>query len=216
MKDNPEATERWRRQMARLRLYSSYQDAVGIDGEAIEFEWNILPGFLSKSILQETQKDLAKKNIQSKQFKDRIIVMSMFSDIVRKKNDENCISNAEEVRNHALKLPKDIGHFWVQGRKTVVWKFLLRSKKGEWDSTTSKMVQRFKETRHLVVKSISALCRGILKQKKGKNTIHFNGDSTNTELLSQTMHYGNQLSIYAAVTKLVSSILLDRRRKETS
>ena len=47
-------------------------------------------------------------------------------------------------------------------------------------------------------KGISALSRGILKTKKGKNTTHFNGDSTNTELLFQTVHSVNQLSIYGA------------------
>ena len=45
--------------MEGLRLCSSYQDAVGIDGEAIEFEWKHVPGFSSLSILQEIPKDLA-------------------------------------------------------------------------------------------------------------------------------------------------------------
>ena len=61
------------------------------------------------------------------------------------------------------------------------------------------MVQRFKETGHLVFKSISASSRGVLQQKKGKTSIHFNGDSMNTELLFQTVHSANQLSVYGAV-----------------
>ena len=60
------------------------------------------------------------------------------------------------------------------------------------------MVQRFKETGHPVFESSSALSRGILK-KRGKNTIHFNEDSTNTELLFQIIHSAKQLSIYGAV-----------------
>ena len=39
MKDTPKAVERWKGQVEVLRLYSSYRDAVGIDGEAIEYEW---------------------------------------------------------------------------------------------------------------------------------------------------------------------------------
>ena len=79
------------------------------------------------------------------------------------------------------------------------------------------MVQRFKETGHLVFKSISALSRGILKQKKGETSIHFKGDSMNTELLFQTIHSVNQLSVYGAVGgELVSSIRFDRRREGTS
>ena len=61
------------------------------------------------------------------------------------------------------------------------------------------MVQRFKETGHPVFISISALSRGILKQKEFKNAIHFNGDSMNTELLFQTIHSVHQLSVDGAV-----------------
>ena len=60
---------------------------------------------------------------------------------------------------------------------------------GEWDSTADIMVQRFEETGHPVFKNINGLSRGILKRKKGEETIHFNGGSSNTE----------QLSIYGAV-----------------
>ena len=52
------------------------------------------PGFSSLSLLREIQNDLETKNIKPEDFKDRIIFMSMINDIVWKKNDENCISNA--------------------------------------------------------------------------------------------------------------------------
>ena len=61
-------------------------------------------------------------------------------------------------------------------------------------------MQRFKETGHPEFESISALSRRILKHNKGKTSTHFNGDSMNTELLFQTIHYVNQLSVYGAVT----------------
>ena len=62
------------------------------------------------------------------------------------------------------------------------------------------MVERFIETGHPVFKGISALSRGILKRKGGRCTIHFNADSSNTELLFRTIHSANQLSIYGAVS----------------
>ena len=70
MKDTPEAVERWERQVEGLRLNSSYQDAVGIDGEAIEFERKNFPGFSSLSIRQAIQQDLEKRKIQPEEFKD--------------------------------------------------------------------------------------------------------------------------------------------------
>ena len=44
-------------------------------------------------------------------------------------------------------------------------------------------MERFKDTGHPVFKTISALSRGILKKKNGKETIQLNADASNTELL---------------------------------
>ena len=106
MRDTPELIERWKGQVEGLRLYSSYQDAVGIDGEAIEFEWTIFPGFSSLSVLQEVQRDLEKRQIQPEEFTDRIVFMSMFNDIEWKTTDENCYfecRKSEELRNEILR-----------------------------------------------------------------------------------------------------------------
>ena len=56
MKDSPGATERWKGQVEGLRLYSFDQEAVRIDGEAIEFEWNFVPGFSSLSFLEKSKR----------------------------------------------------------------------------------------------------------------------------------------------------------------
>ena len=81
---------------------------------------------------------------------------------------------------------RDIGHSWVQSRKrSGMESFFSRSKQAMELYSLQNGVQRFKESGHLVFKSISALSRGILKQKKSKSTIHFNRDAMNTELLFQ-------------------------------
>ena len=72
---------------------------------------------------------------------------------------------------------------------------------GKWDSMATEMVGRFKETGHPVFKGISALSRGILKRKINRDTLHFNADSSNTELVFRTIHSANQLSIYGAVSR---------------
>ena len=65
------------------------------------------------------------------------------------------------------------------------------------------MVQRFKETGRPVFTSASALSRGILRRLKGKETIHFNADASNTELLFRIIHSVNQLSILRSSLELV-------------
>ena len=64
------------------------------------------------------------------------------------------------------------------------------------------MVERFKDTGHPVFfKSTSALSRGILKKKSGRDTIHFNADASNTELLIRIIHSVSQLSFCGAVSR---------------
>ena len=107
MEDGPRAAERrWKGQVEDLRMYSSHQDAVGIHGEVIEFEWTFFPGFSTLSSVQEIQKDLAEKNIEPENFQDRMIFMSMFNDILWKTGDEKCIFNAEKVKNYAKKFTR--------------------------------------------------------------------------------------------------------------
>ena len=84
------ANATWTGQVEDLKRFPSYQNAVGLDGEAIEFEWKNFPEFTTLTILKEIQMDLERKNMELEIFKDRIIFMSMFNDI------ENCISNARE------------------------------------------------------------------------------------------------------------------------
>ena len=178
-----------------------------LDGEAIEFEWKCLQGFSSLSLLREIQNDLETKNIKPEDFKDRIIFMSMFNDVEWKTNDENCISNAEKVKNYAMRLSQ--GHWTFLGPGTEEKWYVSK-----WNCTADKMVQRFKETGHLVFKNTSASSPGILKQKKGKCAIHFHGDSMNRELLFQTIHSVNQLSVYGAVANWCYQFGLTEEEKE--
>ena len=92
------------RSSGRIQDVSFYKEPLGIDGEAIEFEWNISPRFSSLAISSRDPKDLARKNIKPEESKDWIIFMSMFNDIdwSERKNDENF---------------KDAGRFKVLGRK---------------------------------------------------------------------------------------------------
>ena len=86
----------------------------------MEFEWKEFTGFTTLNILKEIQMDLARKNTEPENFKDRIIFMSVFNDIEWKKNDESCISNAKNVKNYSKRfLP---GH----------WTFLCPGSEKKW------------------------------------------------------------------------------------
>ena len=63
-----------------------------INGEPLEFEWNIFPGFTTLQLVCEVQEFLLKLSIQPEDFTGRIIFMSMFNDISwgSKDNEKEC------------------------------------------------------------------------------------------------------------------------------
>ena len=104
-----------------------------MDGEPIEFEWNIVPGLTSLLILQRIQSDFRERNIEFEEFGDRVIFMSMFNDIewTRKGNEEICISNSKEVDMNAKRCwheKKSYGHCHYKSG-------------GKWNSIASQMLQ---------------------------------------------------------------------------
>ena len=143
-------------------------------------------------VCSSRDQDLEEKNIQPENFEDGIIFLSMFTDFLWKTDDENCISNAEKVKNYAKKFYQGIGRFWVQGRKRDGM-VTLTINKGSGVAQPTKWYNDSKETGHPIFTSTSALSRGILKQKRGRSTIHFNGDTVNTKLLFQTVRSVDQI-----------------------
>ena len=98
------ADAKWTGQIENLQRYPSYQNAIGLDGEVIQFEWTNFPGFATLTSLQEIQMDLERK---------------MINDIEWKKKDENCISNAEKSRIMQTRFYQDIALFWSTFRKEM-------------------------------------------------------------------------------------------------
>ena len=76
------------------------------------------------------------------------------------------------------------------------------------------MVQQFRETGHPIFTATSALSRGLVKQRKGRSTIHFNEEFMNTELSFQIIHSLNQASIHAIVTKWCYKFALKKEERE--
>ena len=113
---------------------------------------------------------------------------------------------SQELRRAVLTTTLDVIGSRI-GRE-VVWRFPWWKNKGQWNCTANKMVQRFTETGHLVFTSKVPVLWVVESWSKVScfeswmlwvRTIHFNGNSMNTELLFQTVHSVNQLSVYGAV-----------------
>ena len=84
-------------------------------------------------------------------------------------------------------------HKWYQGYATNYG--------GKWDLRASQLVEKFEDSGHPVFHGMTPLGRRILERKNNRDTIHFNGEYCNVDLLYRTIHSTNQLCIYGAVTK---------------
>ena len=153
-------------------------------------KWNISQDLLHWRSCRRSKKVLQDQNIEPENFEDRTIFMSMFNDIdwTKRGNSERCISNSEQAKNYAERFPRGHWSFLGPGDEKKWYGTPSNTPQGKWDSIAAQMVGRFKETGHPALKSISALSRGILRRKGCRETIHFNADSSKTELLIRTIH----------------------------
>ena len=74
-----------------------------IDGEPIEFEWDIFPGFTTLLLCHKVQELLSRLSVTPEKFTGRIIFMLMFNDISWRSqdNEKECESNAKLVSLYA-------------------------------------------------------------------------------------------------------------------
>ena len=75
---NPTSSTYWTQQLDWFKVSPKYKTLDVIDGEPMEFEWNIFPGLSTLQPLQEVQKFMNKMS-GLEQFQRRIICMLMFN-----------------------------------------------------------------------------------------------------------------------------------------
>ena len=97
--ENPQSNTAWGQRLEWLKTCQEYRNLDRIDGEPMEFEWNIFPGFNTLQLSQEVKELLLRLNETPENFTGRIIFMSMFDDISwgSKDNKIECGSNAPLV-----------------------------------------------------------------------------------------------------------------------
>ena len=114
------------------------------------------------------------------------------------------VSNSERIKNYAKRFSQGQWTFLGPADEQKWYGTLPYTPEGKWDSLQPLkiMVERFKDTGHPVFKSISAVSRGILKQKNGRDTIHFCGALSNwCEQVGLTEEEKGQEKQKGAVTK---------------
>ena len=140
-------------------------------------------------------------------FKDRIIFMSMYNDIVwhAKRNKEPCEYNSQTVADYARKFTRGHWSFLGPGSEEKWSGTYTDEPDGPWDRMGEETMANFSRSGHPIFRASSAFERGELRRKEDE-TIHFSGSDETIELLLHTVISPNQLSIYGAMADLCDEV----------
>ena len=115
MNENPQSNMAWENRWTWFKSSQEYRALDRIDGEPMELEWNIFPGFSTLQLSHKVQELLSRLSVTPEKFSGRIIFMSMFNDISwrSKDNKKECESSAQLVSLSPQRdLEQDNGHFY--------------------------------------------------------------------------------------------------------
>ena len=120
------------------------------DGEPMEFEWNIFPGFTTLQLCNKVQEVLSRLSIQPEDFTGRIIFMSMFNDISwgNKDHEQECELNADLVSIYARRFPPGRWSFLGAGSEKKWYSTHVDRPQGEWGRVAELMMNKFGESEH--------------------------------------------------------------------
>ena len=97
--EKPRSNIAWEDRLTWFKSSSQYRALDRIDGEPMEFQWNIFPGFTTLQLCNKVQELLSRLSVEPENFTGRIILMSMCNDISwgSEDNEKECESSAQLV-----------------------------------------------------------------------------------------------------------------------
>ena len=138
--ENPRSNMAWEERLTWFQSSPEYRSLNRIDGEPMEFEWNIFPEFTTLQLCTEVQELLSRLSVAPENLTGRIIFMSMFNDISRgsKDNNKECESNAQLVSLFAKRFGAGQWSFLGFGSEKNWCSIDEYSPQGEWDTMAEK------------------------------------------------------------------------------
>ena len=134
MNQNPLSNVVWEDKLTCFKSSSQYKTLDTIDGEPMEFEWKIFPGFTT---LQEF---LSKMSVQPEDFTGRIFLMSMFNDMSWD------LKKIRKNANQALRFSPGRWSFLGLGSEKKLYSTLECTPQGEGDRVAELMMIKFGES----------------------------------------------------------------------
>ena len=142
---NPQSNTVWEDKLTWNKSSSQYRALDTIDGEPMEFEWNIFPGFTTLQLCKKVQEFLSTMSVEKEDFTGRIIFMSMFNDISwrSKDNEQECELSAQLVSIYAQRFSPGRWSFLGPGSEKKWFSISEDSPQGEWDRIAEQMMLTF-------------------------------------------------------------------------
>ena len=184
--ENPESNDAWEQRLGWIKSSQNYRNFDRIDGEPMEFEWNIFPGFNTLQLSEEVKGLLYRLGETPDNFTGRILFMSMFNDIScgTKDNEEECLTNARLVSLYARRFGKGQWSFFGPGSEKKWYSIKEDSPQENWDKIAERILLEFAESGCPIVRATTPLSRVKLKSKgHGKQSIHFAADQETIETI---------------------------------
>ena len=146
--ENTQSNDAWEQRLGCFKSSQEHRNLERIDGEPMDFEWNIFPGFNTLQLSDEVKSLLLKLGGTPENFTGRIIFMSMFNDISSgsRDNEEECLLNAKLVSLYAKRFGKGQWSFIGPGSEKKWYSISEDSPQGEWDNMAERMLLEFAES----------------------------------------------------------------------
>ena len=194
MGDNP--VESWKKQIQWNSGDNYFSELNRIEGQLMEFGWEIFPGFSTVGILNQIQQMMGELQCEPQAGSSSSQCLTTLYGIQKEMMNlhEN---NSKTIRKYAERFPRSHWSFPGPGSEKKWYATYDCNPDGSWNRTAENMLQNFAGSGQPIFRCTSALERGELRSKGGgKTSIHFNGSTQDVELLLQMAISVNQLSVF--------------------
>ena len=171
--ENTQSNDAWEERLEWFKSSQNYRNFDRIDGEPMEFEWNIFPGFNTLQLSEEVKRLLLNFDETPENFTGRIIFMSMFNDIScgSKDSEQECLANAKLVSLNAKRIGKRQWSFIGPGSEKK-WHIINEdSPQRKWDTMAEKMLIEFAESGCPIFRATTPFSRGSTQKQRTWKTV---------------------------------------------
>ena len=159
----------WDEKLSWFKNSPQHRTLDTIDGELMEFEWNIFPGFTTLQLINKVHEFMTKMGEPS-ELKGRIIFMSMFNDTIwgYEDNETECIANSTLVSLFAKRFTPGRWSFLGPGSEKKWYSTCNERPQGEWDRVAESMMIRFGGRTPSIPSHESIVSRNAQMQRRWK------------------------------------------------